>query len=206
MRQRLQVLFRTAADSSRGSLTLWFVQLSLAGGGQGPGGLLVAVRWECCQLLEHSLVYLRELVLGKLDRTRQHSVLLGHTTTLSLHRSCVDLVPLPHVRVLLTALLEGLATAHDWTCKGLLTSMDPQVVVKCAHRQAAAATVLAHVHALLLADLLLIAHRNEIRRLELLLRLRMVGLVQDRSIERWWRHWCRGRAFDCLLQWRQVGR
>ena len=70
-------------------------------------------------------------MLCKLHIVREDRILLQHATSLLLHRCRVDLVLVPHVRVLLAPLLKGLPAAHDWASERLLARVDSHMVLQC---------------------------------------------------------------------------
>lgn len=110
---------------------------------------MVAGSGRCCQLaVQITSVEFGELVLWQLEVARKHRVLLQQSTALLLQSGSVDLVPCPHMRVLLAPLLKRLAASEDGTCERLLPRVNPHVVLQRTHGLAAPATVLAGVRAL----------------------------------------------------------
>ena len=104
------------------------------------GGISV-LRCHICSLLDHVFgalwprrcIQLRKLELGKLDIAGEDSVLLHESTSLFLHGSRIDLVSVPHMRVLLAPLFKGLCAAGNWTCEWLFTSVSSDMVFESTH-------------------------------------------------------------------------
>ena len=69
-----------------------------------------------------------KLHFGDLMLAIQHLVLLENTATHLAQLVRVDLVTIPHVRILLAPLFESAFTTEHWTSEWLLSRVDSQVV------------------------------------------------------------------------------
>ena len=83
----------------------------------------------------------RQISLVALESRLHEFISLQDSSTVFRHCVCVYLMFVSHMRVLLTALLEGLLAAHNRTSKRLFTGVDSQVIFKSAHWLATPTTI-----------------------------------------------------------------
>ena len=69
-------------------------------------------------------------MLRDLDIAAQDSVFHEHASRLLLHRVCVDVVTITHVRILRATLLESFSASEDGAGERFLTRVRPNVIIQ----------------------------------------------------------------------------